>query len=202
MPVREDVEQHHVPVGVLGIGRRPDRRRHLSGHLDRLRERLRREHEHIVSRRVERGVILVERLSSSRESIRKGVGFAGSYVNVSAGAPESAESCRARRHRRSCSRCPPEARYQLVGYLRERAATLLPSARCCRRTRRCRPVARDRRRCPRPSDSGRTSGAAASRVDARLRSEFAGDVVDALVRARPHHEADKGMARDLLSASV
>ena len=38
----------------------------------------------------------------------------------------------------------------------------------------------------------------APRIDARLRPELAGDVVDAFVRARTHHEPNERMARYLV----
>jgi len=59
-PIRIDLEQHYVPIGVARVRGRPQRGRHRAGYLDRFGKRWRREDEHVRALRLDFGIILVE----------------------------------------------------------------------------------------------------------------------------------------------
>ena len=95
MSVGKDVEQHDVPVGVFGVGRRPQRGRHLAGHLDGLRERIGGEHQRVASRSIERSEIFVERCLELARIDEVGRGIRRVVGERVGGRAPRRESCRA-----------------------------------------------------------------------------------------------------------
>ena len=104
-------------------------------------------------------------------------------------------ACRAYRCRRSCSRPPPDDTYHFVGTARAigHAASLRhvlsPKTKIVEWRLLVDAVVLAEQVVVEPPELK------SSRLDARLRPEFAGDVVDAFVRARSHHEPNERMVR-------